>query len=223
MPRPNAHPGRCWKCSAYVIAGDGFIERDPTDTKWQVFCSSCIGGKRSTSHSSTGAPHMNGHSTPSPPSENFLTRLIKIMGRSTSSNDNEALVALRMANTYIKDSGATWEDILKGRITIVADPFTSIPEAPSRDEPPPPPPFRQPPQPKAPPQSNPYTPPRPTRPPRPHPKAVWNVFADKWEVPPAPNATWNPLTFQWDVPPPPPTGPTRTSSSTRGKPRLDQL
>lgn len=72
-----------------------------------------------------------------------LTRLIKLLKMTTSTVDAEALVAMRLANQEIVKLGTDWEGILKGRITIVADPFDSIPEPPrSRQTTPPTPPAR---------------------------------------------------------------------------------
>lgn len=52
--------------------------------------------------------------------------LTKLLGLTSSSNDNEALTAIRKANTLLRDSGWTWESLLSGKITIVADPFTGL-------------------------------------------------------------------------------------------------
>jgi len=37
----------------------------------------------------------------------------KFMGKTTSSNDNEALMALRRANKMLSDAGLTWEEIAR--------------------------------------------------------------------------------------------------------------
>ena len=39
-------------------------------------------------------------------------RLTKLMGMATSDNDNEALVALRLANDLIKKERMTWDEVL---------------------------------------------------------------------------------------------------------------
>jgi len=92
-----------------------------------------------------------------------LDLLIKLMGLTGSVHDGEALSALRKANATLAAIGKTWEDLLRARITIVADPFTSIPQATSSrftestpttstsrayappKPPPPPPPWKAPP------------------------------------------------------------------------------
>lgn len=64
-----------------------------------------------------------------------FTLLIKLMGMTTSSNDGEALTAIRKANATIMRFGRTWDDILSGRVKVIADPFSALTAAP----PPPPP------------------------------------------------------------------------------------
>lgn len=99
----------------------------------------------------------------SPPS---LTRLIKLMGMTTSASDAEALVALRMANREAAKFGS-WHEILSGKITVIGDPFADLPHINQKTAPPPPPPRPTPPPPPPPP-SRPWTPPPP--PPRPAPR-----------------------------------------------------
>src|SRR3972149_3706840 len=57
-----------------------------------------------------------------------LPLLIKLMGMTGSSNDTEALTAVRKASDLLRSAGWTWEKLLLGKITIVEDPFTRIPE-----------------------------------------------------------------------------------------------
>lgn len=45
-------------------------------------------------------------------------RLAKLLGMATSANDNEALVALRMANKMVVDAKLTWESVLAGGSTL---------------------------------------------------------------------------------------------------------
>jgi hypothetical protein len=57
-----------------------------------------------------------------------VTRLVKLMMMTTSSNDNEALVAMRKANAVLGASQKNWQDIL-------LTPFARRPEPPPRPEP----------------------------------------------------------------------------------------
>lgn len=75
------------------------------------------------------------------PSENFLEKLVKIMGLTGSSNDGEALAALRMGTALLAKNNYTWEKILRGKVKVVASPFapgqrpTTPPETKSRGTP----------------------------------------------------------------------------------------
>lgn len=60
--------------------------------------------------------------------DNLLSRLIKMMGMTTSDNDGQALVALRAANRELVKLGKTWDDVLRGKIKVVANPFADIPQ-----------------------------------------------------------------------------------------------
>jgi hypothetical protein len=51
--------------------------------------------------------------------------LIKLLGMTTA-GDNEALVAIRKANALLTAAGWSWEQLIRGKITIVEDPFNSI-------------------------------------------------------------------------------------------------
>lgn len=57
------------------------------------------------------------------PDDKLLEKLIKLMKMTTSANDGEALTAVRMANAALARDGHDWETLLRGKITIVADPF----------------------------------------------------------------------------------------------------
>jgi hypothetical protein len=63
--------------------------------------------------------------------ENDLTRLIKLMKMTTSSNSAEALVAVRKANEELKRLGWDWESILAGKIKIIENPFTTLKRPPT--------------------------------------------------------------------------------------------
>lgn len=92
-----------------------------------------------------------------------LPLLIKLMGMTGSSNDSEALSAMRKANALLSTAGWTWERLLLGKVTVVNDPFNSIPtpdstaryagapQTPQRPQPTPPPSRRPQPQYKSPP------------------------------------------------------------------------
>ncbi len=73
-----------------------------------------------------------------------LDRLIKLLKMTTSSSDGEALVAMRKANEKLSELGGDWEKLLRGKVTVIADPFANVPvpEAGRRqmNTPPPPPP-----------------------------------------------------------------------------------
>jgi hypothetical protein len=73
---------------------------------------------------------MTMYPTPKPASE-MLATLIKILGMTTSDNDNTALTAARAANAHLSRMQTNWADLLNGKVTIIADPFTSIPEPPA--------------------------------------------------------------------------------------------
>ena len=73
-----------------------------------------------------------------------LAKFIKLMKMTTATTDGEALNAVRMANAMLKRNGHDWEALLKGKITIVNDPFGSIPTPPPAKAAPPPRPAPQP-------------------------------------------------------------------------------
>lgn len=107
------------------------------------------------------------------PDGNELSRLIKFMGMTGSASDGEALAAVRMANKELATLNKTWNDLLRGKITIIADPFAGHTPVPRPSKPPTAPPRASPPprpQPAPPPRRpkpftpQPHTPPPPPRP-----------------------------------------------------------
>ncbi len=95
-----------------------------------------------------------------------LTLLIKLLKLTTSSSDAEALSAVRKANEQLLKFGGDWETLLRGKVTIIGDPFTGV-EAPReattspRPAYQPPPPSPTPPSPPIHPSQKPaYQPPR---------------------------------------------------------------
>lgn len=94
-----------------------------------------------------------------------FTTFIATLRLTSSDNDGEALAAIRAANRLLAQFGGDWDALLRGRVTLIADPFTSVPEVAqttaNRPAPPPPQHFRPaPPRPKTP--TRPYSPPPPT-------------------------------------------------------------
>lgn len=88
-----------------------------------------------------------------------LDKFIKLMGMTTA-DSGEAVNAIRMANAMLRKAGWTWEQLLRNKITIVNDPFGSIPTPPKPQAAPPPRPAPPPP------------PPRPAPPPPPPPQGL---------------------------------------------------
>lgn len=93
-----------------------------------------------------------------------LDLLIKLLMLTTSANDAEALAAMRKANNLLSSRiKSDWNELLRGKVTIVEDPFNAIstPDprggetvapkrpAPAPPKPPPPPPPPKPPDPYA--------------------------------------------------------------------------
>jgi len=62
-----------------------------------------------------------------------LPMLIKLLKMTTSSNDAEALLAIRKANEQLKKFGGDWETLLRGKVTIIGDPFEGV-KAPRFDD-----------------------------------------------------------------------------------------
>lgn len=62
-----------------------------------------------------------------------FSTLIKLMKMTTSSNDAEALVAMRKANALLKESfGGDWEALLRQKVTIINDPFEGMQAPPPK-------------------------------------------------------------------------------------------
>jgi hypothetical protein len=83
-----------------------------------------------------------------------VAKLKKIMGQTTSDNDNVALMAVRMANKFLNDNGWSWDRLLEGKIKVAENPFANLKKPPAQpgrgvpdvpDPPAPPPPPRRPP------------------------------------------------------------------------------
>jgi hypothetical protein len=56
------------------------------------------------------------------PKQELLIKLLNM----TTAEDNVALVAVRKANALLADAGWTWEQLLRGKITVVEDPFNNL-------------------------------------------------------------------------------------------------
>lgn len=55
-----------------------------------------------------------------------LETLIKVLMMTTSDTDGEALAAIRRANSMLRTAHVDWDALLRGKVTVVADPFDSI-------------------------------------------------------------------------------------------------
>ena len=55
-----------------------------------------------------------------------LTLLIKLLKMTTSSHDAEALVACRKANAELQKFGGDWDTLLRGKVTVIGDPFANL-------------------------------------------------------------------------------------------------
>ena len=64
--------------------------------------------------------------------ERDLDRLIKLMKMTASPNDGEALTALRMATIALARVGGDWDTLLRGHVTIIADPWGGATPPPPR-------------------------------------------------------------------------------------------
>lgn len=76
-----------------------------------------------------------------------LETFIKVILMTGSDSDGEALAAIRRANSMLRAANTNWDALLRGKVTVVADPFTSIEvprnnasQRPAAPPPPPPPP-----------------------------------------------------------------------------------
>lgn len=52
--------------------------------------------------------------------------LIKLLGMTQSDHDGEAVAAIRKANSLLAAAGWTWEQLIRGKITVVEDPFNNL-------------------------------------------------------------------------------------------------
>ncbi len=48
-----------------------------------------------------------------------LEKLVKLMMRTTSPNDFEALVSIRMANTMLRENNINWEDFISQKTVVI--------------------------------------------------------------------------------------------------------
>jgi len=55
-----------------------------------------------------------------------LGKLIKLLKMTTSTNDNEALMFVRKANDELKKFGGDWDTLLRGKVTVIGDPFDGL-------------------------------------------------------------------------------------------------
>lgn len=55
-----------------------------------------------------------------------LSLLIKMMGMTTAAEDPIALMAIRKANEHLKKLGTDWDELLRGKITVIGDPFKGL-------------------------------------------------------------------------------------------------
>lgn len=111
----------------------------------------------------TGFQHLDFETSPPPPPRNPEPKkaptvseqlpkeqlLLKLLKMTTSSNDAEALVAIRKVNELLTSSGWDWDKFVAGKIRIVENPFKNLGTPPRREgvsggfaPPPPPPPPR---------------------------------------------------------------------------------
>lgn len=119
-PRPNRYEGQCVNCTNFVSSGAGFLTATGAGN-WEVWCTSCYSkrhgssGQQTTKGAALGVASLN------------LDLLIKLLNMTRSTTpDGEALAAMRKANLQLEKLGptATWETLLRGKITILADPFS---------------------------------------------------------------------------------------------------
>ena len=106
-----------------------------------------------------------------------LGLLIKLLKMTTSSNDAEALSAIRKANEQLVKFGNDWEPLLRGKVTVIGDPFLNAALNPNSGKrtPPPPSASSSAPPPSPPPSAFRRHTPAPAPPP-PKPKMVPNKF-----------------------------------------------
>jgi hypothetical protein len=76
-----------------------------------------------------------------PPRQDILLKLLKM---TTSSNDGEALTAIRKANAVLNAGGWDWDKLFSRKIVIIEDPFSKIETPRSRTSTTEPPPYARP-------------------------------------------------------------------------------
>lgn len=54
--------------------------------------------------------------------------LIKLLAMTGSSHDSEALSAMRLANAQLAKAGVAWSELLRGKVTVIVDPFGDLPQ-----------------------------------------------------------------------------------------------
>lgn len=162
MADRNAYDTVCLTCGNNVRTGAGF-----TAPPHGVLCESCSRKAQPARHNGSAGPLTD------------LDRLIKLMLMTTSPNDGEALVAMRKANSWLRSANADWEMILRGKVTLVTDPFAGLDAPPQRV-----PAYA--PRPSAPPPPRPAPPPQ--APPRPQPAPSWTqpAYAPSYRAAPRP-------------------------------------
>lgn len=87
-----------------------------------------------------------------------LGLLIKLLKMTSSTHDAEALSAMRKANEQLVKFGGDWERLLRGKVTVIGDPFIGVQAPrtpPTSTRPAPPPPAPQAPRPVPTPPSSP--------------------------------------------------------------------
>lgn len=56
-----------------------------------------------------------------------LDLIIKLLRMTESSTDGEALNAIRMANAQLRKTSLSWEDLLRGKVTVLQSPWAEGP------------------------------------------------------------------------------------------------
>jgi hypothetical protein len=129
-PTINKYPDYCGACNMHVAAMTGYAIRNQTDTKWIVYCHACFNptgpSRGPTMHQSTNGNGGSPQASSATPRSLNLEQLIKLLKLTTSSNDHEALSASRKANLQLEKFGGDWDTLLRGKVTVLADPFASF-------------------------------------------------------------------------------------------------
>ncbi len=134
---------------------------------------------------------------------NKLELLIKLMRMTEGDNEHQSLVAIKKANSLLKNEAWDWDRLLRGKVRVIADPFANAAvvkpapqaqaasfRAPFQSPPPPPPPINpwpngQKPQPKPQPARPAYSPPPPPPKPRqapPGPLHFRKASSGEWAI-----------------------------------------